>query len=239
MKRIRIYLIVLVISNCAHCQEINFNSYSSVTDTSFSSFLSKFDKKELPISTDLILSEINLRKLRKEPLSQAEVDRFLRKENKELITGPLYKEVQEEGLPVRIVTGDFIPLFKLPSNGDYVLLVFAQAEMDTNKDCVGLIFTLSYSINGKYIYFSNYTYRPGTENINALIDVNLQSHLFYVINEVNGKIQFPPLDRDFEAKEGHLIYQINSNGRSTQVSFEKSHGKFKFSKEECRFMKID
>lgn len=238
MKKVKFYIILFTLSNCAQGQEINFNSYKKITDTRFLSFLSKFDEKKLPISTDLILSEINFRGLKKTPLNKIEVDEFLTDKKKELITGPLYKEIQEAGLPIKVVTGEFIPLYKLPTNGDYVLLVFAQVELETNKDCVGLIFTLSYDLHGEYIYFSNYTYRPGTETINSVIDDSLKSHLFYVINEINGKIVAPPLQGTFKAMEGHLIYQINPNGKSSRVSFDKVNGEFSFSRDECRFKKM-
>jgi hypothetical protein len=49
----------------------------------------------------------------------------------------------------------------------------------------------------------------------------------------------PNLKDTLFAEEGHSIYQINSNGKSTRISFERTAAKFKYSFDECRFKKID
>jgi hypothetical protein len=175
---------------------IDFSSYSRVTNTSFKQFLTQFSQKNLPISTDQVLYELNLDDLlKKQSLSKSAVDTYLRKSDGSLICGPLYTEIPDEGEAKRSVEGNLYPLYKLPTSGDYVLL--AYAHISPVRPCSRMVFVLSYDLNGNYIYFANYTYEGGTENINNFIDRQLRSHLTYVVNEVNGELVFPSITQPF------------------------------------------
>lgn len=232
-------IIILLLLNAAwlQAQTIDFSSYDRVTDPQFRSFLSLFSKKELPISADQMVA-LNIWGLTRNPLSQALIDKYLMDEG-ELITGPLYIEKPADDQPDQPREGTFYPLYKLPTNGNYVLLAFAQVADPADIECSGLVVVLSYDLNGTFLYLSNYTYDPGSEKTNAYIDETLKSHLIYVYNEVDGELVFPPTDKVFTSVEGHLVYQINPNGKSTRLSFEKTTAQFKFSPEECRFKRVN
>jgi hypothetical protein len=118
-----------------------------------------------------------------------QVDKYLTDEGK-LIPGPVYTEVPDEGESDYPVNGKFYLLYKLPTNGNYVLLVFAQVA--PAFECNNQIIALSYDLEGNFLYVSNYIYRGGTENINNYLDQNLLSHRTYVVNEANGELA-PPL----------------------------------------------
>jgi glucose dehydrogenase len=98
-----------------------------------------------------------------------------------------------------------------------------------------LVFTLRFDLEGNFLYFSNYAYEHGSEYVNGYIDATLKSHHIYVIYRVNGELIFPPTETPFTAKEVHMTYQINSDGRSTEVSMSDVTDEFQFSYEECRF----
>lgn len=236
MIRVPILIVVMTVQ-ISYAQSINFNSYANVSNAEFRTFLGFFEQKNLPVSTDIVLSEVSFAKLKTKPgLTQHQIDKYLT-DNGKLIPGPIYTEVPDESEPVNPVVGEFYPLYKLPTSGNYALLVFAQ--VGPAFECNNQVIVLSYDLEGNFLYVSNHLYRGGTENLNNYIDVNLQSHRTYVVNEVNGKLETPPMTGTFPAKEAHMIYQINPDGRSTRVSFETVQGQFQFSGEECRFKRVN
>lgn len=227
-----------VIQLIAHAQTINFNSYAAVTNPGFKDFLSLFDQKTLPISGDDIIATMDIWHLNKAPLTEQQITTYLTDQSG-LIPGALYIEEPADNLPGVPVNGKIYPLYKLPTNGNYVLLVFAQVSDKGEMDCSGLVFTLSYDLQGNFLYFTNYTYEPGREYVNGYIDSNLQSHHIYVVYRVNGELVFPPTNSVFSAKQVHMTYQINSNGLSTEISMTDLTGQFQYSPNECRFKKIN
>ena len=229
-------IIVFFVCNLVNAQSINFNSYANITNEDFKSLVSQFAQRTLPLSTENIIAEVNIWKINRRPLSSANVERYL-KDGGELITGPLYSQQQDGGLPDVDIVGDFYPLYKLPTNGNYVLLTFVQ--VDAKSECSGLVFTLSFDLDGKFLYLSNYNYRPGTVNITSTIDATLKSHLYYVVKTVNGASVDPPRTQNFSAEEAHLTYQINSDGRSTKISFVKANYQFMYDNNECRFKRVN
>jgi hypothetical protein len=145
----------------------------------------------------------------------------------------------DDDVPEKEIVGTYYPLYKLPTNGDYVLLVFAQVEDPSERECTGMVFTLSYDLAGNFTYFANYTYRAGGDNINSIIDVNLRSDCTYVLYEADGEFTTPPFKGIFNGTEAHQVEQINTDGRCTEISFEKTPGQFKYSLEECRFKRVN
>ena len=129
MKGLFILLINLTATHLATVQA-NFDAYDNINDPDVIDFVSLFENKALPISTNSVLSDFNLRNMTKAPLSDAMIDRFLRKDDGTLITGALYKETFEDSLPEDFVEGKLYPLYKLPTNGNYLLLVYAQVDPD-------------------------------------------------------------------------------------------------------------
>lgn len=231
--KIYIYIIVfLLIGKVAVAQEINFDSYDRIADNEFQSFVDLFEIKNLPLSTDDVFTQIDIRNLGKKSLNHE----FLM-DNGELITGALYNEKTDEGNSNHLIFGEFYPLYRLPTNGDYVLLVVAQ--IDPYITGYDKVFVLSFDLKGNFVYYASYLYQAGTEDINNYIDENLQVHDVYVVNEVNGEMVFPSLENEFTAKEAHLIYQINSDGKATRVSFDTNDANFKWSWDELRFKKLN
>jgi len=238
MKKYIIVIAIILLCSAANGQgPINFSSYGRVTNSDFKKFLNLFREKELPISTDWIMANVKLRDLLKsKPLSSAQVNSYL-KDGGELITGALYAEKPDTGEPPVEYVGEFYPLFKLPTNGNYVLLVFAQIA--PARECNDMVFVLSYDLTGKYIYFASYTYKGSTENINNSIDAELKSHETYVVNEVNGQMVFPTVNGPFSALEAHSVYQIGNSGTAASVSFDEAPGQFQYNHAECRFKRIN
>jgi hypothetical protein len=77
MKNIKLLIILLLSSSWLHAQTINFSSYNRVTNNDFKKFLSFFSEKNLPISSDQILSTIDIWHLNKGALSQNLIDKYL------------------------------------------------------------------------------------------------------------------------------------------------------------------
>ena len=216
-------------------QVASFDSYNKITNSEFADFLNLFEKRSLPISTDDVLTEVDLRNLKGTSLDQEQITRYLVDEG-ELIPPSLYTSKTDPNLAENEVYGEFIPMFKLPTNGDYVLLVVAQIDIAFLG--YDMVFVLSYDLEGNFLYFTNYLYEAGTENINNSVDENLKSHQTYVINDVNGELIFPPLEGVFEALEAHSVEQINSDGRSAKILFETTSGQFEWVSSEFRFKRV-
>jgi len=225
---------IVAISNL-YAQNISFQSYKKVKDPDFKTFISLFEEKQLPLLCDDIVESVNIWKLPQASISKTFVNKYL-VEAGEYLTGPLYTAFPADGLPGKKVYGVLYPLYRLPTNGDYVILVVAQA--DDEKECEAMVVALSFDLKGKLIYFSNYTYQPGTEYYNGYIDINLVSHHQYIINKVNDVIVAPPKNGKFIALDVHTSYKINSDGKSTKLTTEKVQAQFIFSHEECRFKKV-
>lgn len=236
-KNILLAVAILLCFSVSAQNPIDYSSYSRIVNSDFKKFVTLFRPHDFPISADWLLANVKLRGLvETTALGSTQINKYLMDEG-ELVTGPLYTEIPDEGAEEVPVIGNFYPLFKLPTNGNYVLLVFAQIA--PFRDCNDMVFVLSYDLNGKFIYFSNYTYQGGTENINNSIDSQLRSHVTYVVNKVGGELVFPSLSETFNAEEAHMIYQINQDGKSTRASFEKTSGQFRYNEAECRFKRIN
>lgn len=98
----------------------------------------------------------------------------------------------DDNIPEIPIVGKFYPLFKLPTNGNYVILVFAQVDPDFDGN--DKVFALIYDLNGNYLNFANELYSASSEYINNYIDISLGSHYTYVLYYENGEVVFPPRD---------------------------------------------
>ncbi len=237
MNKIKFILISSIIMMVlrVQAQSINFDSYKKVTDTDFKHFISLFTTKQLPLLCDEIV-KTDIWHLKQQAVPHEFVNKYLM-DGSEPVTGALYNNVPADGLPEKPVYGVFYPLYKLPTNGNYVLLVLAQ--VDDEAECAGLVVVLSFNLQGQLIYHSNYTYRAGSEYYNGYIDSNLVSHHEYIIHIVNDELVFPPKNNVFTASGIHMSYQINPDGRSTELSMVETEAQFKFSHSECRFKKMN
>jgi hypothetical protein len=237
MNQIRFILTscIILIASGLNAQSVNFDSYKKVTDTDFRRFISLFTTKQLPLLCDEIV-KTDIWHLKQQAVPHEFVDKYLM-DGSEPVTGTLYENVPADGLPGKPVYGVFYPLYKLPTNGDYVLLVLAQ--VDDEAECAGLVVVLSFNLQGQLIYHSNYTYLPGSEYYNGYIDANLVSHHEYIIYRVNDELVFPPTNTVFTALGVDMSYQINPDGRSTKLGKVETEAQFKYSHSECRFKKID
>ncbi len=228
-------LLAIVAMSNLNAQSINFDSYKKVTDADFKHFISLFTTKQLPLLCDEIV-KTDIWHLKQQAVPHEFVDKYLM-DGGEPVTDALYNNVPADGLPSKPVYGVFYPLYKLPTSGDYVLLVFAQ--VDDEAECAGRVVVLSFNLQGQLIYYSNYTYRAGSEYYNAYIDANLVSHHEYIIYRVNDELVFPPTNTVFTALGVDMSYQINPDGRSTKLGKVETEAQFKYSHSECRFKKMN
>ena len=237
MRIVTIYtLLMLIVVPNLNAQSISFRSYVNVVDGDFKRFLSLFADKQLPLLCDELVQTVNIWKLKQPSIPKKFVDKYW-VEAGEYITGGLYTNMPADGLSGKVEYGVLYPLYKLPTNGDYVLLVLAQ--VDDERECEAQVIALTFDLAGTLIYFSNYTYLPGSEYYNGYIDTNLISHHEHIIVRVNGELVVPPKNEVFTALGVHTSYQINADGKSTKLTTEKAEAKFRFSHSECRFKKID
>jgi hypothetical protein len=231
-----VLLIFISQTNSAISQAVNFDSYNKITDSRFKEFVNLFTKRNLPISTDALFNGVNLRNLKTPEISNESINKYLAV-NGELINGPLYIDKPDDDAPEVPVNGKFYPLYKLPTNGDYVLLVFAQ--IDPWFDGHDMVFALTFDLQGKYINYANSLYTANSEYMNNYIDYDLSSHYTYVLYAVNNEFTFPPIDRVFSGMEAHSVLQIGNDGKLTKTSFTKVNGQFQFSMDEYRFKRAN
>lgn len=214
--------------------QINFDAYNKITNSDFANFISLFSQEEVPISTNKLFAEQNLLETAREAISDEIIDRFLKREGTHLIS-KLYDRVTEDGIDYPIM-GTLYPLFKLPTNGDYVMLVISQID---DFESFNKVHVMTFDLSGQFIYFAHTLYNSNSIDINNSIDGNLRATYNYVLYEVDGQDGDPPSDQEFSGLEAKSVYQINSDGRKTKVSFTKTPGQFIWNDEELRFKKVD
>lgn len=231
-------ILCFLLFNDAYSQTIDFSSYNKISNVDFKAFVDLFSDGDLPVSTNSILADFDIRSLPKPALNQSEIEKYLRKKDGGLIAGPIVTEKMEDDLPDHVVEGEFYPLLKLPTSGDFVLLALAQ--IDPAFEGYDRILVFSFDLEGRFLYLSNYLYTAGDLNTNNSIDKDLRSHRRYVIYlDKDENMIFPPTKGKFAAIEGHQVHQINTNGRSTKVSFEEDSGEFEFDRKYYKFNRLE
>lgn len=230
----KIITILLLINALVAKSQGTFDSYGNITNTDFVNFVNLFEQKNLPISTDQLLTEENLRSLSIDPISDEAVSKFIKKDGN-YITGSLYDLELEDDQPAHPVVGTFYPLYKLPTNGDYVLLVVAQVD----NDFVGYdrVHVLSFDLAGNYLYYINRLYSATSTYLNNSIENDMKSVYRHVI--YGDGTSFPPKSGQFTGEEACEINEILPNGTTQSLSFTKTSGTFIWDDTEGRFKRLN
>ena len=144
MKKLAILFCLLNLNVTA--QNINFDAYSKITDPDFSDFVNLFPNENLPINSDELRRSSKL-DLSKQNITSENVEKYLKKNGSYLVSN-LYVYVSEDEIKTKKY-GFFQPVCKLPTNGDYVMLVIYQ--VDARSEITNKVLVLSYDLNGKFI----------------------------------------------------------------------------------------
>ena len=218
-----------------NAQEINFEAYQKIMNEDFESFTNLFEQKELPLSTDYLVNYYDFVKMNQEKIPN-KYKSFLKFEG-DYIHGPLFTrndDSHEGGFYKEY--GYYHPLYKLPTNGDYVILVFAQTS-EVNK--YSRVFAYSYELDGDFINVISELYSPLAVNVNHIIDEELKTHDLYPLWDRSNPRNHPGIE-EFMATLAHSIWQIDSTGKANEVSFEKTEGvKFKYNNETYMYDVLD
>ena len=236
-RQLRCYICFLGLIVCCQLrsQHINFNAYENISNIDLIEFSNLFESRELPISTDQIVSGVDLNNLSKSEITVDHVRSFLQDTNGGFVIDPLYYHNLEDDQEDYPEYGTFYPLFKLPTNGDYVILVMAR--LDDEFRSVRKVFCMSYDLDGNVINYVAELFDSSSQLINALIDNQMKFHYSYVLYEENGEWVFPPVDVEFDGIEATVIYSITQQGTKTEESFIKTPAHFSYSNAEERFQK--
>ncbi len=211
----------------------DFNAYNKITNQDFKKFTELFEKKELPIDSDYLLEEYTFYDMNYSGVPQ-EFRKFLMRNGK-LIPGELYA-IDDESSPdgLAAMEGYFHSLYKLPTNGDYVILVIAQTS---EIEYYSKVYAYSFDLEGNFIYNVITLYSPLSEKVISSIDENLYTHDIYPLYDRSDPDKLPG-NEAYVAQKAHLIREIKSNGKAVFKSIEKTDGvKFKYD-EETKLNKI-
>ncbi|MEQ9167281.1 MAG: hypothetical protein RLO12_13570, partial [Fulvivirga sp.] len=182
MKNILTF-VFMVLVHTVFSQHINMDAYDKIVDSDFETFVDLFDEESIPISTESIFSSKILNNLGKE-LPDDLVDKFLKRDQKFLFL-PLFIDEYENGTNSEVY-GYFTPLFKLPTNGDYALLVFLQN--DYASDFSKIVRIMSFDLNGEFITSlgSGWFINDGAGYIGCELDEELKIKYSYLYPALEG-----------------------------------------------------
>ncbi|MEL7006449.1 MAG: hypothetical protein AAFN93_27535 [Bacteroidota bacterium] len=232
MKIILKTIIIIVsttLSTALWSQEIGYNSYNNINNPDFESFVQLFDPIPLPLSTESIwLDDVLNQVISKSYIEQEDVDNFL-KIGGEYIAPPAFTNINESGEELDVY-GDFIPLFSLPTNGDYVLLVVMRDAVsgDSNKN----VWVYSYDLEGNFIYIVGHLIMDGIAYIAGQIDNQLRSSYTYLSDFQGEYSECNPCNEEYKIH----TFQINSEGRLDELNFESFNSEMYYSNTQQRFV---
>ncbi len=234
MKSILLPMFFVFFSFLAQSQ-VNFDSYNNITDPAFEGFVALFAERNLPLSTDALLAEQNLQNPSVAPIPNGIIDQFLKRDGEHIIT-KLYDLELEGGQPDHPMMGEFYPLYKLPTNGNYVMLVLSQIDP---YESFNRVHVMTFDLSGQFIRVVHSLYSANSIDLNNWISTDLQVHYNYVLYEVSGQDTKPPRDQQFTGLEADLVYLIQSDGTSQEVSFTKTPGDFVWDDIEKRYKRVN
>jgi len=222
MKKLKIFLFVCFTSN-AIGQSVNFQAYSNITDNSFMEYVSLFENKTLPVSTESLFSSGKLSWEESQILSDDHVNDYL-KANGDYVVDPVYIDEYESGEQQKMY-GHFIPIYKLPTNGDYVMLLVLQD--DDFSDFSKTVWVIKYDLSGNFISFASpgWLINDGAPYINCTIDEDLKLHYSYLYPApVGGYGNCQPCTNVYQT----VVYQMNSDASDTEISFNQGTDTFEY-----------
>ena len=217
MKKIIIAILIYVISNSADAQ--SFAAYEKITDTDFKDFVSLFEKRNLPISTDDLLENSPWLLQRSQNAKIAEIekgllDKFLLIPGKGKFIFRINDIVSEDGKMIEDF-GKLYPLYRLPTNGDYVILVIAQISRDSPE--FNKVFAYSFNLEANPIYsIINLFYGSGPF-IYGEITQEFNTITKYAFGDNNGVKTAVPNSGKFKGIVEEEMYELTSNGKRTLI----------------------
>jgi len=215
---------IIVFSISLNCFAQDFSAYSKISNQDFKEFTGLFQQKELPLDSDYLLDNYTFYDMNYQGIP-SKFWKFIMKEH-QLIPGPLYT-IDDEASPNGIakIDGCLHPLYKLPTNGDYVILVFAQTS-EIEDYC--RVFAYSFDLKGDFINSILYLYMPKSQFIYSSIDKNLYTHQIYPLYDRSDPDKIPG-NEVFVAQKAHLKHEINTKGEVVFKSIDKKEGvEFKY-----------
>ncbi len=207
MKHILIANLVLLTS-LIYGQKIDFSAYSEISNQNFKSFINTFSAIELPLSTkdfiELSLSDKNY-------LDKHYEDSFL-KESGKYVMPSLNTRKNENGFRTEVY-GDFVPLYKLPTSGDYVLLVIHQ--FDVAYETSYKTWVLTFDLHGNFInkIGSGFIFSGADNYVNCSINRELEftdTYLLDIGKSVIDYIKCRPCSKESKTE----VYMLDKMGQS-------------------------
>ena len=238
--KVIICIIISFLINISGIRSQNFEAYQKIIDPEFKAFVDLFHKKDLPIDTEWLVAnqpwilkksrEVNIPEIPEDLLAK-----FLMEPGDGKFIFPIFRTGDEAGNEIKVY-GDFYPVFKLPTNGDYVILVIAQlsnVSLGENE-----VYAYSFDLNGNFISGINSLYSADSWIINNKISNDLTTTskgAFRYKNDV--KMTADPYTP--EAIIETDIHKINSDGAITKLSSEQKNAKIKYVESEKRLKVIE
>ncbi|MDH5382559.1 MAG: hypothetical protein OEW75_17020 [Cyclobacteriaceae bacterium] len=206
-----LFIVIISLSNYALCQTPDFSAYSRITNPDFEAFVNLFSSKNLPIESQDIRNS-SFQDLGVKTFTESMINSFL-KVNGEYMLPKLYT-LQDEDSTLIDRYGNFFSVCKLPTNGDYVLLVIYQ--IDGPNDWFYRSWVLSYDLNGNFLKIIGNGFL--TSGVDNYISCSINSQLEFIYNYVN----ITPNDRSSwlncnPCNNHHTtnVYQILNSGLDT------------------------
>ncbi|MEM9680812.1 MAG: hypothetical protein AAF901_10860, partial [Bacteroidota bacterium] len=207
MKYLKITFL-LALTSCAYSQ-VDFSAYGRITDTDFQAYVKLFPEQSLPVSFESLLSsgffEPSLPKI-----SDTFEDAY-QKVDGDYIAPKLYTYVEETGDLIDMYES-FYPVYKLPTNGDYVLLVIAQWGGISENYYRAMV--LTYDLSGNFIKAvgAGYLIDGSAPYVSTSINANLEFSHTHITNASTNSSDFfqcKPCDRTYQTD----VYQILNTGQ--------------------------
>ena len=218
-------LLFLLMSQFLCCgQQINFNAYSNISDSQFKDFVDLFPNMDLPVDTQILRDSASFLQLGITNLPKESIDEYL-KVNNEFIMPSLYNYQVESGERTDRF-GSFQPVFRLPTNGDYVLLVIYQ--YDVRYETSNRVIILSYDLQGNFIKSigSGFLLDGTSSYLNCSLNENLEFY-FTNINDVADDVNAQWACRPCKSTYSTSKWEILPNGQDSLVNTT-DHGSASF-----------
>ncbi len=205
-------IFLLVISSCGFSQP-DFTAYNNISNPDFQAFVNLFPEQQLPITAESLrgtgLLEPSLAKI-----SNNFEESYL-KLNGTYIAPKLYTYVGEAD--TTDMYESFYPAFKLPTTGNYILLIVYQ--WGGTSEWMYRAQVLSYDLAGNFIKAvgPGYLIDGAAPYVSVSINQQMQLEHTYITNASSNRSDFfqcKPCDKSYKTD----TYQIQTNGQDNLVS---------------------
>lgn len=205
-------IFLLTLSSCAFSQA-DFSAYDNISNPDFQAFVDLFPNQQLPIAAEN-LSSTGLLEPSLPKISDTFEEAYL-KVNGDYIAAKLYTYIGEAD--TTDMYESFYPAFKLPTNGNYVLLVVYQWGGVSEWMYRALV--LSYDLAGNFIKTigPGYLIDGAAPYVSCSINDQLEFTHTYITDASSNRSDFfqcKPCDKSYKTD----TYQIQTNGQDSLVS---------------------